>query len=304
MSLTSKWYGFGKSEAYDEGMRRYDRGEFGEAIASFTHALQSTHEPATERLARFYLVESYRRHAEALLKANQSAAALEIVRQAIELKPSYPDLRVLEAKAFEAQGNPAEALRAADEALDINPKYVEARYWRGVAQYALGMREEGFGAVRDALERFRGRVPAAYGAALAAHEEKNYASALDQLRSISLQESDETGALIRQGDDMLGQGAFSEAAACYHSALEASPQYADVRCKYGQVLAELDDLAGAEAQLREALTINPRYAEACAQMGIVLKRQGKAEESKEWFAKTLQLNPHHPIASMEVSRRQ
>jgi TolA-binding protein len=57
MSIAGKWFGFGKSEAYDEGMRCYDRGDFNAASQEFEKALSKQPDPATGRLARFYLPE-------------------------------------------------------------------------------------------------------------------------------------------------------------------------------------------------------------------------------------------------------
>ena len=80
------------------------------------------------------------------------------------------------------------------------------------------------------------------------------------------------------------------------------PRFADVRCKHGQALMQIDEIEQAIAEFREAISINDRYADAYAYLGVSLKRAGQQEDAMLAFRTALEIDPTHAVAQQEVER--
>lgn len=301
MSLTGKWFGFGKSEAFDEGVRAYDRSDFEGAAEAFERALQRISDPATGRLARYYLVECYRRLAESEVTANRAEAALSLARKAIHLQPGFPDLHLLVARACRLLSRREDERKAVETALDLNPSYAEARYYFALLAYEDGDRT----AIRrivEAADADPDLAGPAFEAALSADKAGDLDGAASLFRSRIGSACDDANFHLALADGKVRCGEYAEALLEYEKALRLAPGYADVRCKYAQVLMHLDRLDEAERQIASALEINPSYADALACQGVLLRRLGRPDEAKISFRKALEVDPHHAVAAMEVAR--
>lgn len=301
MSLTGKWFGFGRNEAYDEGVRAYDRNNFEEAAEAFERALQRVADPATGRLARYYLVECYRRLAESEMTANRAEAALSLAEKAIALQPGYPDLHLLKARVCSMLSKADEERSAVARALELNPSYAEAKYYSAVLEYEQGD--------RTALERIQNAVAgdpdlagSAFDAALAADADGDLVGAASLFRSRIGAITDDANFHLALADGRVRNGEYAEAVQEYEKALRLAPSYADIHCKLAQVLIQLDKLEEAQRHIDASLEINPNYADALACQGIILRRLGRNDEARLSFRKALEVDPHHVVATMEAGR--
>lgn len=303
MSITGKWFGFGQSADYDEGLRHFDVGSYVAAIDAFHRSMRSSSDPAVQRLARYFLMDSYRLLAITRIDERQYDEAIACADAAIAIRPDYPDLFVLSARALLGAGELKQAYGALDRALSLNPRYAEAAYLQGVVLFAMGEHDMGLSEMRAAMEnnpRFAGD---AFESGRRSHETGNAAQAVEGFLTYTARIVDEANARANYGDLLVREQKFDEAAEAYSAAIAIQPRYPDIRCKYGQTLLELDRVEEAEAEFRAALEVNGRYAEAHAQLGIALKRQNKIDEAREHFLRAYDIDPHHPIADMELKRR-
>lgn len=303
MSITGKWFGFGKNERYDEGLRSYDRGEFEDAIEAFQVVLEKKPDPATNRLARFYLVESFRRLAERQMREERYVDALANLASAIELQPAYPDLHLAKAKAHGALEQWPEETLEVDTALSLHPGYAEANFYKGYVMFREGCHAEGMERVTEAVRMDPQLGTEQYEAAVRAFGSGMASQAMQCLGSAARSEDADANALLRRAEQQLRNRDLDSAIREFESALRIAPRYADLRCKYGMALLELDRVADALVQFETALDINPKYAEAHAQRGIAMKRLKNPEAARAAFQSALALNPDHPIAQLELGRR-
>lgn len=301
MSLTGKWFGFGRSEAYDEGVRAYDRNQFEEAADAFERALQRNSDPATGRLARYYLVECYRRLAESELTANRAEAALFLAEKSIDLQPGYPDLHLLRARICSNLGRSEDEAASVSKALELNPSYAEAKYYSALIEYGRGDRSA-IDRMLEATKTDGDLAGPAFEAGLAADREGDTAGALALFRSRIGAVADDANFHLALAEGRVRAGEFAEAVLEFEKALRLAPGYADIRCKYAQVLLQLDRLEEADRQITAAIEINPRYADALACRGVLLRRLGRPDEARSAFRMALDVDPHHAVALMEIGR--
>jgi Tfp pilus assembly protein PilF len=302
MAIATKWFGFGRDSNYDLGLQAYDRGEFERAAELFTSCLDSTSDPATLRLARFYLVESHIRMGETALQAGNAALATAALACALDLEPSYADVHFRLALAWGAAGDEAKEREHVEAALALNPNFAEAVFCFGVLEIENERPEAGWAHIDRALAI----EPVLDGIHLAAARKRFAAGDVERAcqglrRQIGVRR-DNANAHAEAADSLVHERKFKEAAFEYEAAIRLAPHYPDVRCKYGQALLELDRIDEAEQQFCAALDINPKYVEAMAQLGIAQMRLGRAGEARETFKRVLALDPFHVIAAQEAAR--
>ncbi|MBX7135577.1 MAG: tetratricopeptide repeat protein [Fimbriimonadaceae bacterium] len=303
MSFVSKWFGFGRDERYDRGVRAYEAGNVEEAIQELLPVAEGASDPSTARLARYYLSESYAKLGMAALTSEEFANAHTAFLKAIDLHPHYPDLHLKLASAYKGLGDREKQQAALARALQINPNYAEAILSRGIFLYEEAAYDEALAEIQRAIEIEPGLNGERYAFAVECHQRGDTARALANFLAMSSSDSQDANAHARVAASFVKQGLFQEAAQEYGRALEIAPRYADLRCRLGEVMLELDLVSAAEHEFRQALEINPRYAAAWAYLGISLRRLKRADEAKECFDQALALDPHNLVAQAEILRR-
>ncbi|HRI43437.1 MAG TPA: tetratricopeptide repeat protein [Fimbriimonadaceae bacterium] len=303
MSVVSKWFGFGRDDDYDRGIAAFDRGQYEEAIAEFGACIERSRDPGTIRLAKFYICQSWSHLGQAALLSDSFARAFECFEAALEIQPHYPDLHLRASFACDGLGDRARRQAAIERALKINPNYAEALLQRGLMQYEDGEFDEGLASIEQAVETEPGFAGARYDFALECHRNGDTARALANFAAMTGADAQDANEHAKIGDAFARQALWEEAGQEYERALQIAPTYADVRCRYAQALLEVNNLEGAERQLRGALDVNPKYADAWAHLGVCLRRQRRLDDARFAFEKALEFDPHNVIARDEASRR-
>lgn len=303
MSVVSKWFGFGRDDDYDRGIAAFDRGRYEEAIDEFASCIERSRDSGTVRLARFYTCESWSHLGQAALLAENFQRAAECFEAALELQPHYPDLHLRASFAYAGLGDYERRQAAIDRALKINPNYAEALLQRGLIEYGEGRFESGLSFIERAVQVEPGFGGERYAFAMECHRGGDTARALANFAAMSVSDAQDANEHAKIADAFARQQLWEEAGQEYDRALQIAPNYADIRCRYAQVLLEMNNLEGAESQLRSALEVNPRYADAWAHLGICLRRQRRLEDARFAFEKALECDPHNVIARDEASRR-
>lgn len=298
MSLSGKWFGFGTDADYDAAAQQFDRGQFAEAAAVFAKVAERNKDHALRQVARLHLADCYGRLLRESLAIKDEAAAIEWGLKATELNPKFPDLQLQLGRAYLLNQNFDEAERSAERALELNEKYAEAIILlAGIAAF----RGKPWSELADQAFEINAtlREPAA---ALLQRISEGDAQAWATLQAMTSAHSRDANLIAGEADDLARQKLFAPAALRYQKALELAPRYADIRCRYGQTLLEMDRVEAAVQEFEKALEINPRYAEAWAQLGIALRRERKDEEALKAFQRAVEIDPHHIIASQELRR--
>ncbi len=98
------------------------------------------------------------------------------------------------------------------------------------------------------------------------------------------------GAALKQ------MGRTEEARLAMQTAVELSPDDAEIHNNLGISLYELGRLTEAEKSLRRALEIKPDFAEAHYNMGLTLKALGRLDEAEAGYRRALEIKPGYTEA--------
>jgi Tfp pilus assembly protein PilF len=301
MALLGRWFGFGREELFDQALRSFDRGDWDAAIERFEGCLEGADDQMT-RLAKFYIGESYAQLGRSMaMRGNFEDAATNLI-QAIDISPRYPDLHIALARIYSHLGRVDLREAEIEAALEINPKFVDARFEKGLLLYDRGDHEAGVQTMREAVDSDPGLDSATFQRGIEAHFAGEHARARSFLASAVTSESSEGQIHLSLATSYHRERMFEEAAASYCLACELMPAYADVHCRYGQVLLELGRLPEAVVELRRAIQINPRYVHAHAYLGVAHIKNCQHELAEDELRAALALDPSNQVA-LSAARR-
>jgi Tfp pilus assembly protein PilF len=303
MGVVGKWFSFGKSEHYDEGIRRYQAGEYAASIEQFKICLSSDPDPSTRERARSYMAGAMGKLARLAVAEQDWTNALQHLDEAIAVRPGFADLRILRAQVFHKLGREEDRMFEIRFALDLNPKYGFAILQDGIYKIEHGEMQEGIARVREAAMADPRLDSDDYRDALVLFDQGDTTAALEKFAAVVPVVKTDPEEIVRSADAYAHEGRWRDAEEAYRRALELVPRYADVRCKHGQVLLQIDEVEQAIAELREAVTINPRYADAYAILGVAYRRAKREEQALDAFRAALQIDPNHAVAALELDRR-
>ena len=137
MSMLGRMFGLGRNEHYDKGIRLFDQGCLPKRLPRLKQAPPKADE-LTERLASFYIAESYTALGAAALEAGRYADARAAFAGALAINPHYADLHFQAGRAARGAGDPAAALSAFDAALTVNPRYAKSLVLPGTNSLCAG----------------------------------------------------------------------------------------------------------------------------------------------------------------------
>lgn len=286
---------------YSRGLKAYEYGNLDDAIGEFQQCLNADNDPRIVRLAKNYLAESYARRGARAQLPEQYEQAVSDYTAAIALAPRYPDYHFGLAKVYLSCAHLEKHEAALARALELHPKYVDALLALAACQY----RRDPEQALRS-FELACGSSEELYGYAYRLifdqHRAGNADGVIATLRSITETAPVQANQLLECATEYSNQEKFPEAEAAFRRAIELAPRFADIRCKFGQLLLRLDRNEEASAELSLAVDINPRYVEALTYLGISLIRLGRLSEGSEFLVRALEIDPLYPTASAELAQ--
>ena len=192
----------------------------------------------------------------------QDEQAVTWINKAVAADPKQPLFFSNLGTVHSALGQPEKAIECYEKALAIRPDYHNALCNMGNAHKDLGRMEEAIACHRKALAI-----------------EPNFYEGLNNL-GITLQES----------------GQRAEAIECYQKAVALRPEEHLAYSNLGFALHEEGDMAGAIECYKKALAIQPAYIEAYNNLGNVFLVQGKFEEAHTCYHNALAINPDYQDA--------
>jgi len=188
----------------------------------------------------------------------QHAAAADLVRRAVDLRPHDAALHLNLGNALKALGQLDGAIERFRNALSLSPAFPMAHYNLGNAYAAAGRHE-------DAADAFR--------------------------KSLHLQPGD-ASSHNNLGNALHALGQHEDAIAEFRRALELRPGHAGAHNNLGMALNALNRADDAIAQFQAALAAQPRFVAAQFNLANTLDAVGRHEEAIAAFEATLSLQPH------------
>ena len=256
MSLLTALLRWGHHADYRRGMLHFNRGEYERAADCFESVLAEVRNPADpdHSLSRCYAAEARGRLGLAFFHAGDYGRAETELTRALGENPDFPDLRYYRARVYERSGRSAEAIADLELALRDQPRYVEALLLLAVCR---AQHKDHPGSAR-ALERALAlgfELPAGMKPARANAWTRSDWARLENAPAKAARPEDRAFELWHAGDL---EGAILELT----RAVDARPNYADLRARLGGLLIQAGRAAEALTHLDLALVLNPRYLEA------------------------------------------
>jgi Flp pilus assembly protein TadD len=194
--------------------------------------------------------------------------AIAEYREALQLKPDYPEAHNNLGNALAGQGNLEAAIAEYREALQLKPDYPEAHNNLGAALARQGKLEEAIAEYREAL----------------------------QLKP------DYPGAHNNLGAALARQGKLEEAITEFREAIRLKPNFPEAHNNLGHALAGQGNLEAAMAEFRAALRLKPDYPGAHVNLGLALRSRGEYTEAIAELRKARDLAKTKPSLAQEFER--
>ena len=296
----------GKSRGlFSRGIAQYNKGEYDQALKTFSRAIVVNPENAKSYLWRgmcyekqFDYTNAEKDYTRALNIDKHYLSALcnrgeiyynrgefekswDDYDRAISLDPSYAEAYKGRGLAAKELGDFKDAVIDFNFAIEIDPGYDEAFLWRGLTYYTTG--EFGL-AIEDfdrAIEINPDYEDAYMGRALAYEGMGNFESSIeDNTLAIEIN-PDSPSAYYGRGAAYRRLGSPEYALEDLNRALKLDPEYPDAFFERGVVLYEINRLKEAINDFTSAIKLDVNYAEAYKYRGKAYRQIGKYQESKK-----------------------
>jgi len=222
-------------------------------------------------------------------------------REALRLKPHFPQAHYNLGLALSRKGDLEGAVAEYRQALRLKPDYPEAHYYLGIALTDKGNLDEAIAEYREAL-RLKPDFPGAhYNLGLVLTDKGDLEGAIAEYREALRLKSDFAEAHNNLGIALGRKGDLEGAIAEFRQALRLKPDFANTRSNLGTALAGKGDLEGAIAEFRQALRLKPDLAEVHSNLGIALQDKGDLEGAIAEFRQALRLKPDFPPAQSRLT---
>jgi tetratricopeptide (TPR) repeat protein len=186
-------------------------------------------------------------------ESGQSDAAVELIEQAIKIKPGFAPAHTNLGNALKSAGRLDEAIKSYAKAVELNPSLAQAHFNLGKAYADAGEFEAAAASYRRAIEI-----------------NPNYIEAHGNL-----------GAALASMNDLPG------AIAAYRRPIEMRPDSVEAWAGLGFALLCVGEVDQAEAACRKAIQLNPDFAEGHWNLAQVLLTRGNFDEGlKEYEWRT------------------
>ena len=195
-------------------------------------------------------------------QAGQFDEAESLYRQALSIRPNYPDALHLLGFLYHYRNQNEQAVEWIEKAIVADPKQPLFFSNLGTVYSAMGQLDQ----------------------AIACYQ-----------KSLAIK-PDYYNALCNLGNALKDQGQVAEAIACHRKALAIEPNFYEGLNNLGITLQESGEREEAIVYYRKAIALQPNTALAYSNLGFALHEDGKIKESIANYKKALELKPAYPEA--------
>lgn len=297
------WFAFGVDADYDAGVRAFQRGDLEVAVESFRAVVGRATDPALRDRSRSYLAGALGKLGREALDSNDPRKAIELLGNAVSVRPRFADLHALLAIAHLRVGEVPHAEIEAETALRINPLFAHASLLLGAVWIAQGRTNDGLIEAVEAASRDRRLQTDDFHAGVEAADHGRWEEAVAHFAAVRPEPQTELEAALARFDQAMRDHDFVLAERAAREARELAPSYPDMAVRHGRALMELGRLEDAAGALGDAVEARDSYAEAWALLGVVRRRQGDEAAAIAAFEAALERDPAEPVARFEIGRR-
>ncbi|HEU0156842.1 MAG TPA: sulfotransferase, partial [Stellaceae bacterium] len=213
-----------------------------------------------------------------------------LLRRAIEVEPQSTDARLLLASLLREAGLLDEAVGLLQQAIRLRPGDAALHSELGLMHLSANRVPEAIAGFRQAIALDPGLAVAHFNLGHALERQGHVGEAIaGYQRTIALAPGLAEG-FSRLGNLLHAQGRREEAKAHFERAAVAAPNTTLGRLNRAKAMLADEDLAGAEATLRDASARDPRSSEANRLLGNVQRELGRFEEAATSLRRAIELD--------------
>lgn len=244
------------------------------------------------------------------LQRGNPAGAIELITQAVQLRPDVPAIHANLAEAYRSVGRNNDAIAHCRAALKLDAAYHACRNNLALALAAAGQTDEALKELNRTVEADPRNALAWNNLANILRTLRRNDDALIAGRKAVLIEPANPEFLSNLGQMLLEDGDNEEALQRLENAVKLAPKLAAARNNYGNALRESGRLDDAESQYNEALKLQPALAITHNNLGQLEQHRGNVKLALEWYEKSLRMDGRAPrtmcnyaSALVELDRR-
>jgi tetratricopeptide (TPR) repeat protein len=217
-------------------------------------------------------------------------------REALRLKPIYPEAHNNLGAALYEQRHYPEAVAAFHEAVRLESN--SAPRYNNLGLALLGQRRyaEAEAAFRKATELHPASPEVLNNLSLALWDQERYADAEVTCRAALRLQPAHFRAHNTLGTILIGQGRYKQAEAAFRKGIHHRPDVPELHANLSVALFQQGQYKDAEAAARQAIRLNPDHAMAHFNLGRALDGQHRYAEAETAYRVVIRLEPDYAIA--------
>lgn len=243
------------------------------------------------------------------LKDTDAQGALAVAEASSRLNPDYAPLYVFRGQLLETFNRVDEAMAQYQKAVELDPKNTMAEFGLGRLYLARGEVEEALrylltardlsedvGAIHGVLAqayRQRGDMKSALRENRLGSQRTETISIADPIHYAMRKESVSSSAQLQRAIEADEAGDHETAERLYQELVRLRPDDADIRVRFGDILARQGKLGPAKQQYQAALAASPQLPSAHYGLGNVLNLEADYEGAAKHYRATLEVTPDH-----------
>jgi tetratricopeptide (TPR) repeat protein len=280
------------------GIYHYYREEYKQAADFLRKALESDDNitASDRRTAGYYLTLTFLESAQRCEERGDVEDALAEYAHAVEVSPTYPDIRYRYGRALERIERPGEAVEQYDHAIANHGKYLDAWVAKAFCLLGMGRTKESADTFRHACEIKIETVREPYETGIEALGLQSVTEARDAFHQAFLFVPDLFEDHHRKALKLLKEEDYEQALIRIDAAIELNPFYPDLYNFRGVALFELDQVEEAVESFRKGLSINPNYIIPKLNLAFALLHLGDVKEGGALLEAILEADPQEPAA--------
>ncbi len=215
--------------------------------------------------------------------------SIDLLRQALKLKPNNPEVHNNLGNAFKGKGDLNAAIASYNVALQLKSSYLQAHNNLGNAFREKGDLSAAIASYKAALQLKPNNPEVQNNLGIAFKEKGDFNAAIASYNAALQLNSNYPEAQYNLGNAFKEKGDLNAAITSYNAALKLKPSYLQAHNNLGIALKEKGDLSAAIASYNAALQLKSNYPEAHYNLGIVLAEQGDFNAAIASFEKAINL---------------
>jgi tetratricopeptide (TPR) repeat protein len=238
----------------------------------------------------------------AAAQRRQFASAIELIRQAIAIRPAAAQYHLNLALALRQSGELGAAAAALRQALALQPDNAAAFHQLGLILHGLGQTDDSMAALIEAARLRPDSARFQFDAGTGYLQLEQYDKTVPYYRRAVKLDPKDAHYLYNLGVALAETEAFAEALDAFQKTIELAPNAPEAHSNKGAMLNKLGRRTEAVACLRAVIESSPSFPGAYNNLGTILEDEGKWIEALEVYRKAIEREPGKALYHWNCAR--